>query len=78
MGTKMMAAISMMNSVVGLDEPSNTVRLCDGWVDEGSKNGKTERPAVLMTPASESALAMKATPWRKRSRTNAPMAPRKA
>jgi len=41
----------MMRSVNGLLEESLTVGLASGCVDDGSRNGKRETPAVAMIAA---------------------------
>ena len=54
MGRKMATAITMIHSVMWLDEPSQMVSPACGFVDEGMMNGKSEKPTVRITPAIDS------------------------
>src|SRR6185437_13433205 len=58
-GRKTATAISMIHSVMRLDEASHIVRPAAGCDDEGSRKGKSAKPVVRMTPAIDAADAMK-------------------
>ena len=70
-GMKISVAQNMMASVRWLDTLSHTVRLACGMLDDGMTNGNMEAPAVPMTPARTSALAMKARPVRRQASSSA-------
>ena len=49
-GRKTIVAPSMMNSVIWLDEASQTVRLDFGSIEDGMRKGNSDSPAVAMMP----------------------------
>lgn len=52
----------MISKVERLDEASQTVRLALGSSEDGSRNGKVLSPAVAITPATATPLAINANP----------------
>jgi len=54
----------MIFNVVKLELESHMVRLFEGALLEGSRNGYMEKPAVSMTQATATLLLMKAMPGR--------------
>jgi len=46
----------MMNSVRWLEDASQTVRLADGWMDEGRMNGNIDAPTLSVIPAMDALL----------------------
>jgi hypothetical protein len=61
----MSVAISITNSVSWLEVASHTVRLADGMMSDGIKNGNMLTPAVEMMPRMPIALVTKARPARR-------------
>ncbi|MNL45283.1 hypothetical protein D3C87_1679170 [compost metagenome] len=58
---KMRATTSMMNSVIWLDDASQTVRLDFGSIEEGRMKGNIVRPTVEMMPNMASELESSAS-----------------
>src|ERR1041385_5825669 len=67
-GRKIRTAPSMISSVSLLDEASHTVRLESGSLEDGSRKGKSARPAVAMVAAHASAEPRKDKSARPRNR----------
>src|SRR4029079_5987115 len=74
-GRKMRTAPSMISSVSLLDEASHTVRLALGSLDDGSRKGKSARPAVAMVAAHANAEPIKDRSGRLRNRMAAQAPP---
>ena len=62
MGKNITVAINMMKSVVSLEELSHTVRLCDGFIEDGKIKGNMLTPTVAMMLNMDSELKIKAIP----------------
>ena len=56
-GRKITTQPSMISSVSLLEEASHTVRLMSGLLDDGSRNGNSDSPAVAIVPSGTSAEA---------------------
>lgn len=73
----MTVAINIINKVKWLDDASQTIKLCEGFVEEGRMNGNILTPTVAIMPSKLIAVAINPFIGECVLKSNPPMAPTK-